>query len=277
MKFTALFILCLTIFSCGQDPLSALPDNSACENTFFFNRKLDDKAKKERPYFQTCGLSVAGAKMLQDVYLKDMSVNQTYVDNIYDELEITHKILSENNIPYFAIGGTLLGAIRNGGLIPADDDMDLGFFAQDEDAILKLALEFEGYGYELNSNDFAWAGLKVYKKGAQTNGLDLFPYKKRLIDGQERYALAREDAFKSWPMDYFELEALDKLSLINFAHLKIYSAPLNYSIKALDRVYGSDWYTHTYKIYDHVQSRPARAVKEALVFNEYYHLKHSQH
>lgn len=45
---------------------------------------------------------------------------------LLDEIKIIHKILVENNIPYFMLGGTMLGAIRHKGFIPWDDDMDIG-------------------------------------------------------------------------------------------------------------------------------------------------------
>ncbi|WP_457664376.1 LicD family protein, partial [Streptomyces brasiliscabiei] len=44
----------------------------------------------------------------------------------------------ENNLKYFIMGGTFLGAVRHHGFIPWDDDIDVGMPRPDYERLQKL-------------------------------------------------------------------------------------------------------------------------------------------
>ena len=57
---------------------------------------------------------------------------------ILDIFREVRDILDRNGITYFAIGGTCIGAVRHGGFIPWDDDLDVCVLASDYRKIRKL-------------------------------------------------------------------------------------------------------------------------------------------
>ena len=70
-----------------------------------------------------------------------MSEIKIIQNKILEILKIFIETCEENNLTYYALGGTLLGAVRHGGFIPWDDDIDIGMPREDYEKFKKIASE----------------------------------------------------------------------------------------------------------------------------------------
>ena len=109
-------------------------------------------------------------------------------------LEDIAAICKKHHIRWFAMWGTLLGAVRHGGFIPWDDDIDIAMLRDDYNRFMSVARQElpEGYYLPLRGNidtsnmvAAVWNGTEFPLKGARLEkfhgyffpqGIDIFPF-----------------------------------------------------------------------------------------------------
>lgn len=127
------------------------------------------------------------------------------------QLEIAkeiRRVCQENNIAYFMVDGTFLGAVRHQGFIPWDDDMDFGMLRKDYEEFCRIAPEKLKPEYFLQTwysdPGYALPFAKVRKRGTlfleaksrrlQENGffVDIFPLDYAPADSDAQQAMKRK-------------------------------------------------------------------------------------
>lgn len=124
---------------------------------------------------------------------------------IFDQLCKSH------DIPYYMLGGTMLGAIRHKGFIPWDDDMDFGIPRPYYNKFIQVAKENlpDKYGIVTNENSHAFKKgfIKIQLKGS------------KLIE--KIYEEQETDFYNGIAIDVFPLDGADINSIRGKYNIKI--------------------------------------------------------
>ena len=126
-------------------------------------------------------------------------------DQLLENMLTIRSILSEGGVRCFLHFGTLLGAIREKGFIPHDDDADLGVFGNDYDALLALIPKICAAGFSFNSQ----RGGRLLQFVRNDEQVDLFvAYSKKSLIGRRWAIDERTTVPGSWldtlvPIDFY--------------------------------------------------------------------------
>ena len=118
-------------------------------------------------------------------------------------LKIFDDICQENDLVYYALGGTLLGAIRHKGFIPWDDDMDLGMPRKDYNRFIEIAnevlpeyIEFKIHEDNLNNTSIRDLSTEIVFGNTPCNPfIDIFPLDGYPQNGIYRFVHSRKILF----------------------------------------------------------------------------------
>lgn len=187
---------------------------------------------------------------------------------LYQLMYDVHQILVNHGVKYWADGGTLLGAVRHTGIIPWDDDIDIGILQKDVKKFLGLEKDFNRCGYSICR---VWFGYKIFytkRKPIRIDEdsqcysfpfIDVLPYKK-FPDG--KYRLALKDAREAWPKEVWLEKDLFPVIEYEFGDFDILG-PNNHK-NYFDQYYGKDWNQIAYREYDHEVEESVKMVKVKL-------------
>jgi hypothetical protein len=165
-------------------------------------------------------------------------------ENALNLLNDVHNVLKQLNLKHFIIDGTLLGAVREGGFIPHDLDVDMGVFAEewDNETLSKFVV--------LCKNNFInihhlFGDLSKYFEIALTRDgvkCDLFFYRR---DGKYRIFHAFRNGGRNLPEDVityeYPAELIENIRPMIFQG-EYYPAPAD-PVKVLEAKYGPEWKT----------------------------------
>lgn len=95
----------------------------------------------------------------------DYNINEFH-NRLLEIMKQVHKLCVDNNIQYTLIGGSLIGAIRHGGFIPWDDDMDVGMTWENYTKFLLVIKNYRHewleFDYPNSRRDYYQAFIKAY-------------------------------------------------------------------------------------------------------------------
>lgn len=94
------------------------------------------------------------SKVIEDFKPKEIIlVNQAERDLLYQMMHILHRLLEDNHVTYWIMGGVAIAAVREKTLIAWDDDIDICIPRDEIPKLYALDNSLRNYGYRLDKRD----------------------------------------------------------------------------------------------------------------------------
>lgn len=168
----------------------------------------------------------------------------TKFNDIKSTVELTKKVDSifrKHKITYWMIGGTLLGAVRNKGMISWDDDADIAILDNMEQKLNSIKDELSSEGLGLVP---AFFGYKIFNLNGRV--IKEYDFKYPFLDvfvtvrDKDKIILRDQGARDSWPKEIYDYNKTFPLKEWEYEDFKLWGP--NDPIPLLDTIY-TDWKT----------------------------------
>lgn len=197
---------------------------------------------------------------------------QKHIDKIYDMFEGLDEVLGKHDILYTLCGGSLLGTVRHGGLIPWDDDGDIAIDSKDQAKLIAAAADLKAKGFVLVKN---WCGYKIcllqggteqtkkgrfYDPDTQTwseerfqtyPNIDIFAMDHDPEKGEYRISKDFPDSLATWPGELFTDQEWNSIDYVPFGHLKLKAVSKELAPAYCIRNYKKEYATIAKQWWDH--------------------------
>jgi lipopolysaccharide cholinephosphotransferase len=166
------------------------------------------------------------------------------VQDLYQMLKDTTEIFDRAGIRYSASSGTLLGAVRHGGLIPWDDDADLVILHEDELKLNTAKAAFSELGYQIVIDPWDSSVYRISKLGnPKVRDKITFPFidvaTVSLNKKEQKVMYVNWRMQQYFPTEWFKPEAFFPLSKCKFGPIML--TCIHDSQWYLSHYYGQDW------------------------------------
>lgn len=105
-------------------------------------------------------------------------------------LRLVDSVLKEAGVHYWLDQGTLLGAVRDGALLPWDTDIDLSMWAEDFRKVLQLGHVFQAHGVNLEFHERRSAAYLTLKRRSSLY-IDIAPHWREGNQVRKRFSKPR--------------------------------------------------------------------------------------
>lgn len=145
-------------------------------------------------------------------------------EKIFEVFKLVKKYLDGASMPYFLLGGSLLGAVRHKGFIPWDDDIDIGLCRED----------YERFIRDISANLPEHLELRTFRDES-----DHHYYFSRIVDN--RYLMKREGSvvtrYENVWVDVFPLDGMPNGVIARRIHmLRLMWVRVCYHVACFDKI-----------------------------------------